>query len=171
MLSVFGSYLAAHFLAYAIFLRKTAALRTERGIFLYHFVSAVLVALAALWYAVGAPDVSQFGVAGLMLVLSVHGIYSLSFLELWSLAQGGYSLSVIGSIARAEADGVAPDFTGLEEIGEIKQRDRIAGLEKLGLIARSDCSIALTSRGRIAAALLHGLLKWIAPGEDAKESI
>jgi hypothetical protein len=164
VLTVFAVYLAAHFLAYAVLLRKSAALRCEKGIFLYHFVSAVLTALAGCTYALTASSPNGFAV--LALVLSVHGIYSLSFLELWSLAQGGYSLSVISSIARAEANGVAPDFSHLEQIGETKQRERIAGLEKLRLIARSDGSITLTRSGSRVAALLHGLHKWIAPGDN-----
>jgi len=164
MLSAFAVYIAVHFLLYALVLRKLPVFRTERGIFLYHVASAVLVSVAALACAV--IEQSQFGISGLVLVLSAHGIYSLSFLELWSLAQGGYSLSVIASIAEAEAARVQPDFSHLEQIGETKQRERIAGLEKLGLIARRDGSIALTRRGSSVAALLHGLYKWIAPSDS-----
>ncbi len=156
MLILFAGYLAAHFLVYAVVLRKSDALRSEKGIFLYHFASATLTGLAGCAYVLTAHPPNGF--AALVLVLSVHGIYSLSFLELWSLAQGGYSLSVIGSIARAEAS--------LEQIGATKQRERIAGLEKLGLIMKNDGSIILTTRGESVAVLLHGLYKWIAPGDS-----
>ena len=54
----------------------------------------------------------------------------------------------------------------LEQIGATKQRERIAGLEKLGLIVKNDNSVILTTRGESVAALLHGLYKWIAPGES-----
>jgi hypothetical protein len=161
LLTLFGAYLAAHFLAYVVFLRHAARLRTEQGIFFYHFASAVLTGLAGLTAAVAELD--GFGFVGLVLVLSVHGIYSLSFLELWSLAQGGYSLSVLRSIERAEASGAEPDFSHLERIGETKQRERLAGLEQLGLIATNDNQAALTDRGGAIATLLRGLLRWIDP--------
>ena len=101
MLLAIAAYLAAHFAAYVVVLRHRAGLRSEKGIFLYHFASAVFAGLAGVAFAVLEPD--RFGLSGLVLVLSLHGIYSLSFLELWSLAQGGYSLSIIASVAQAEA--------------------------------------------------------------------
>jgi len=168
MLTAFAVYLAAHFLVYALLLHHLVPFRTERGIFFYHFASAALTGLAGLMYAL--TERSQFGFPGLVLILSVHGIYSLSFLELWTLAQGGYSLSIIENIAGAQATATDPDFSRLEQIGETKQRERIAGLEKLGLITRSDNSIALTRRGSSVAALLHCLLKWIDPGKDDSEA-
>lgn len=164
MLTAFAVYLAAHLLVYALLLRHLALFRTEIGIFLYHFSSAALAGLVGLAYA--ASGYSEFGLPGLVLILSAHGIYSLSFLELWSLAQGGYSLSVIENIARAEANGVEPNFSRLEEIGETKQRERIAGLEKLRLIARTNEGIALTARGKGVAVLLHALLTWVDPAES-----
>jgi hypothetical protein len=88
MLTAFAVYLIAHLAAYVAWLRRLALLRTEKGIFLYHFVSAVITGLAAI--AAAFIDPAGFGFAGFVIVLSAHGIYSLSFLELWSLAQGGY---------------------------------------------------------------------------------
>ena len=114
MLLAIAAYLAAHFATYVVALRHWAALRSEKGIFLYHFGSAVFVGLAGVTFAVLEPD--RFGLSGLVLVLSLHGIYSLSFLELWSLAQGGYSLSIIASVAQAEASGKEPDFLALAAI-------------------------------------------------------
>jgi hypothetical protein len=43
---------------------------------------------------------------------------------------------------------------------------RFKDFVKLGLIAKNDNSIILTARGESVAALLHGLYKWIAPGES-----
>lgn len=163
MLTAFAAVLAAHFAAYVLGLRRTAQLRSEKGIFLYHFVSALACGLAAV--AAAFADPVGFGVAGLVIVLSAHGIYSLSFLELWSLAQGGYSLSIIAGIAKAEAAGVEPDFSGLAAIGVAKQNDRVVALERMGLIATSGDRISLTSRGSAIAAVLHALRRWVDPGE------
>ena len=155
------AYLAAHLAAYVLVFRHRPGLRSEKGIFLYHFASAVFAGLAGVAFAVLDPD--RIGLSGLVLVLSLHGIYSLSFLELWSLAQGGYSLSIIASISQAEASGTEPDFRALAAIGEAKQGDRVAALEKLGLVARRDERIALTARGGRIAFLLHTLRRWVEP--------
>ena len=162
MLLAIAAYLAAHFAAYVVVLRHRASLRSEKGIFLYHFGSAVIAGLAGVVFAVLERE--GFGLSGLVLVLSLHGIYSLSFLELWSLAQGGYSLSIIASVAQAEASGGEPDLLALASIGEAKQEDRVAALKKLGLISGRDGRIALTARGRRIAFLLHALRRWVEPG-------
>jgi hypothetical protein len=165
MLIAIAAYLAAHFAAYALILRHRASLRTEKGILLYHLGSAVFVGLAGLGVAIIEP--AEFGVPGLVLLLSAHGIYSLSFLELWSLAEGGYSLYIIRSIARAEAAGSEPDFAREEQIGGQKQRDRLAHLKELGLVAIRDGVIRLTVRGRIVATILLFFVRW----SNAKRSV
>jgi hypothetical protein len=167
MLSVFTLYLTTHFLAYVLFLRHLAVLRSEKGIFLFHFIPAAFTAVIGLAYVLTEPSFIEF--PAFVLILSLQGIYSLSFLELWSLAQGGYSLSVITSIAMSESTGREPDFSRLEQIGQTKQQARISGLEKLGLIEKREGSIALTGRGRIVAALLHCLLNWVDPNKSPKE--
>lgn len=161
MLLAIAAYLVAHFAAYVLVLRHRAGLRSEKGIFVYHFASAVFAGLAGVAFAVLEPD--RFGLSGLVLVLSLHGIYSLSFLELWSLAQGGYSLSILASIAQAQASGSAPDFGHLERIGGEKQRNRLAVLGKLGLIEKRDGAVGLNARGRSASAVLLFVMKWIDP--------
>jgi hypothetical protein len=158
VLAVSAVYLLAHFTIYVVLRR---ALRSERRIFLYHFASASLVAIIGFALLLIEPSAAPFSFAALVLVLSVHGIYSLSFLELWSLAQGGYSLSVLASIKHASEAGAEPDFSRLERIGETKKKERIRGLQKLGLLAVRGSDITLTNRGRVAAALLSYLLTWI----------
>lgn len=161
MVALCFGYLLAHFLLYALVLRRSARMRSEKAIFLFHFVSGLLMAAAAVGYALFETPPTSFGLAGVVLVLSVHGIYSLSFLELWSLAQGGYSLSVLASVKKAQESGSEPDFSGLAQIGKRKLQDRIQGLEKLGLIRIADTKVTLTSRGMIAAVAIEGLLTWL----------
>jgi len=162
MLTAFAAYLALHFLAYVVLLREWPLFRSERAIFLYHFVPGAAAGLAGLTYAACAmPATIRF--AELVLALSAHGIYSISFLELWSLAQGGYSLSILRSIASGDANGADARFAHLERIGETKQRERIFGLVRLGLIAERDGTIALTPRGGLVALLSDSLLKWVDP--------
>jgi len=166
MLLAITAYLATHFATYVVVLRHRPGSRREKGIFLYHFGSALLAGLAGAVFAVLEPD--QFVLSGMVLVLSLHGIYSLSFLELWSLAQGGYSLSILASVAQAEASGTDPDFLALAVIGEAKQEDRLVALENLGLVTRTDGTIGLTAQGSCIAFLLHTLRRWVQPADPTK---
>jgi hypothetical protein len=161
MLTAIAAYLAAHFAVYVLVVRHMPSLHSERGIFLYHVASALFVGLAGLSLAIIDP--LGFGAPGLVFVLSIHGIYSLSFLELWSLAEGGYSLYILASIARAQAAGGEPDFADQEQLGEAKQRARLDGLKKLGLIAIRNGAVGLTARGRGAAAIVLFFTRWINP--------
>ena len=87
-------WLACHFLIYAAVLRDMPLFQTERGIFLYHLTSAAVFMAAALVILPIRRDGEAFSVASAL--VAAHGIYSISFLELWSLAQGSYSLSIMG---------------------------------------------------------------------------
>jgi hypothetical protein len=165
ILALCFAYLLSHLLVYALVLRHSVGFRSEKGIFLFHFVSALLVTVMAAGYALFEPTPASFGWAGVVLIVSLHGIYSLSFLELWSLAQGGYSLSILASI-NAHASGTQPDFSKLERIGKMKLEDRIRSLEKLGLIKVQGAEIVLTGRGSVAAAAMHGLLAWVGRATD-----
>lgn len=168
MLTAFAAVLGIHVAAYVLVLRRLALFRTEKGIFLYHFVSAVLVCSGAV--VAGFVDPEGFGLAGFVVVLSVHGIYSLSFLEAWSLAQGGYSLSIMAGVARAEATDGQPDFSALVAIGKSKQDERVAALQALRLVQVSSGRLSLASRGVIVAALLHAMRAWVEPARPGPGS-
>ena len=161
MLASFAAYLVAHFAAYVLVVRRLDTFRTERGIFFYHFVSALIACLVAA--LAGFSDLEGFGLAGFIIVLSAHGIYSTSFLEMWSLAQGGYSLSILAKLAEAHKLGKEPDFLSLETLGEEKQRDRLALLGELGLIERGTGSVSLNQRGRKTSTILLFFMSWIDP--------
>src|SRR5207248_3861685 len=103
------AYVAAHFGLYALVLRRLPRFIEERVIFAYHAVSAVVLTVLApgLWL-VGVIDF-----ATLVGLVSLHGLYSMSFLELWSLSQGGYSLQILDLIERSEAAGAPVAFAAL----------------------------------------------------------
>ncbi len=144
-----------HFGLYAACLRQRPAFRSERTIFLYHLSSWILC-------------VTIFGVAGLIngglhlaaitgaLAGSVHGIYSLSFLELWSLTQGSYSLSILADISRDSGLHLTPTpIDDLADIGRQKRKSREIALHKLGLLNELG---ELTRAGHIAAFALSLLI-------------
>jgi hypothetical protein len=116
------------------------------------FCALVGICLAVLLISA---DVSFTGAVG---AIAIHGIYSLSFLELWSLAEGGYSLQLLsaldsGPVSRSSVI----DFVA--EIGDAKREARIRSLKAAGLITTSDRQLNLTGRGRLAAGAVAVLRK------------
>jgi hypothetical protein len=152
------AYLIVHFLSYLVYLRHVPALRTEKGILLFHLLS-FLVALAL---------ASAFGQAleggaftAVLAVAAAHGLYSLSFLELWSLAQGSYSFKILSAIG--DAPGRSPEsiVATLSQVGEEKKDQRLSSLHKLQLVEQVDGHVRLTRLGRLAATFIR-LLRWLA---------
>lgn len=157
MIAAFGLYLLAHAALYVAVLRRLEWLRRERGMFLYHAVPAGAAALVALGVMAEQPALG-------VLLLGVLGIYSLSFLEAWSLAQGGYSIRILDAFAEAQDAGERVDLRPLHALGAEKRAARLDGLEGLGLIATEAGTVRLTARGRVAAQGLHGLARLVNTG-------
>jgi hypothetical protein len=152
-------YLVLHFLLYAVALRHLRLFRREWGIFGYHAVSAlVLVVVCATWLVV-APRPENFAIAGGALAL--HGLYSLSFLEVWALAEGGYSLAILARVAALRAAGAGVDLAALQRIGGAKKGARLSSVQRLGLVRRRGERLELSGLGRAVAALF-ALLAWTA---------
>jgi hypothetical protein len=153
------AYLASHLLLYLIVLRTRPVFQSEYGIFRYHFVSATVFALVALVTAL-----THFSDASLALALGLiatHGIYSLSFLELWTLAEGSYSMSILTGI---DSQGILSRKTLVDafaRIGDAKKGNRLSVLIQLSLACRKGARWQLSARGRIVARIVN-LLVWLA---------
>ena len=158
MLVLIIAYIAFHLLIYVIWLRQQKSFRMEKAIFLYHCIpaAAILLALFGLLVVSRAAESLAFAV----FAVSLHGIYSLSFLELWALSQGGYSIGILMRIDVAAVNGVEADMKSFEEMGETKRKDRLAGLTRLKLIEVSTGSYSLTACGRFVAAILS-MAAWL----------
>ncbi len=156
-------YLAAHLILYFAVLRHLPAFRAERTIFLYHALSAIGVSLVVLigLFVPGSGTDLTWAVA----VIALHGVYSTTFLELWSLAEGGYSLQILEHVERAERLGQAPDAEALRAIGIAKQGNRLAGLASIGLVRQEDGRVSLTAAGRLVAACF-AFLAWLTNVRD-----
>jgi hypothetical protein len=163
MLAIFAGYLGLHFGLYVAVLRHLAPFRRESIIFRYHALSAL--ASAGVMGITVVCNRDQHGIEA-VIVVAVHGIYSLSFLELWSLAQGGYSLRILTDW---EAAGRAPDWTGLQDIGAAKKGNRLASLQRLGLVQAHQGRLSLSRGGRIVAAFLAGVV-WLSKVRSAGRS-
>jgi hypothetical protein len=109
-----------------------------------------------LWaLAAGGSEAWTLFVCAVML----HGIYSLSFLELWALADDSYSLAMMDAIDKSRVIPGRTPLHAIEAIGMRKRTMRMDTLKGLGLVREAgDGSIALTFAGRVAALLARGLL-------------
>jgi hypothetical protein len=153
------SYLACHFLLYVLMLRNWPFFQSERGIFLYHFVSAALFTLVAL--AAAATHLSDATLAVALGLSAIHCIYSISFLELWTLAEGSYSMSILTGIASQGTLSRKALIDAFARIGDAKKGDRLSVLTKLSLARRDGDQWRISARGRLVAKLLN-LLVWLA---------
>jgi hypothetical protein len=153
------SYLALHFLLYVLVLRGRPLVQSERGIFLYHFGSAAVFTLVAFCLAV-----SYFSDAAIAIAIglsALHGIYSLSFLELWTLAEGSYSMSILTGIASQGTLSRDALIDAFARIGDAKKSDRLSVLSNLSLGRRDGSYWRLSARGQLLAILLNALV-WLA---------
>ena len=136
-MKIFFGYLLAHFLLYFFIFRRARPFAREKTIFLYHFLSGIVWALFA---------GSKLGPAVFGATLSLHGIYSLTFLEFWSLSGGGYSLRILVSL---------PDLAKLQDLGREKKGSRLKDLVRLGFVGQRGGKFYLTVFGKTVTAFLQ----------------
>jgi hypothetical protein len=149
-------YLSIHAALYFAILRDRGGLNSERAIFLYHFASAtILIGAFGVWvFASSNSDKWTWFVCVIML----HGIYSLSFLELWALADDSYSLAIMQIIGRDSAAGLE-QMQELEAVGVRKRAARLHTLLAIGLVREGgNGSLTLTAAGRTAVAFGRSVL-------------
>ena len=152
------SYLSVHFLLYVAILRDRPLFQTEKGIFFNHFISALVFTAVALFVCATRPDILATATAfGL---IALHGIYSISFLELWSLAQGSYSISILTGLGSGAVLSRGELIETFFQIGNTKKHNRTIALSESLLIQRIDDRWQLTHRGRLLTRLLTALL-WL----------
>ncbi len=147
-------YLIGHFLLYVFFFRKF--LRQEKTVFLYHFVSFVLFTVVVCAVSFLHVKVSAFET--IFCFSCLHGIYSLSFLELWSLSQGSYSLTILNDFQQNGAvhrDSLIEKFT---QLGEEKKNNRLEAIEEMGLIILKNDVWHVTPKGLWLSKFFRGLL-------------
>jgi hypothetical protein len=138
---------AVHFWIF-VSLRNWSSNGRERVAFLSHVFS--FGTLAMIGVAVWAAGWISFPVA--MGMVALHGIYSLSVLELWSLSEGSYSLTMLAETARRPIP-EAELVSRFRALGDQKKSSRLEALEAGGLITVG-ADIALTPKGhRVARAL------------------
>lgn len=141
-------YILCHLAFYLLYGKKIMVLGTERGIFLFHFLSFCFLVTVSISISY-ILHLDKSVITG-MAVAGMHGIYSLTFLELWALLQGGYLIRVLK---------FAPNLKGLEELGDRKLNERLISIQKLGLISVRDDVVSITFFGKIISSLLFTVVK------------
>ena len=121
------SYVALHFLLYVCLLRGRPLFQSEQGLFLYHFISAIVFTI----------------------------------LELWTLAEGSYSMSILTGIASQGTLSRNRLIDAFARIGDAKKGNRLSVLSNLSLARREGSHWQLSTRGRVVASVLK-LLVWLA---------
>jgi hypothetical protein len=153
------AYLAAQILLYLFVFRKRRPFQSERGIFLYHFVSATVFTVVALGAAVAHSSDAALAIA--VGLIATHCIYSLSFLELWTLAEGSYSMSILTGIASQGTLSRKSLIDAFARIGDAKKGNRLTVLSQLSLARRQGSHWQLSARGRLVARVVNVLI-WLA---------
>lgn len=159
LLALAIAMIAVHLLCYVVAFRNVGSFRKESVIFSYHLASFILLLVIAAGFFARAPYeevlISAVG------ALALHGIYSMSFLELWSLSQISYSVAMLAAIEaepNLDIPGVKAAFS---HTGQDKKTARLAALEKLSLVRLSGTQVFLTSRAKPIAKGL-AVVRWIA---------
>lgn len=145
-------WVVIHFLLYMLVLRRQGPASPETAILRLHIFSFVTLLLAGVAYVVSALDSEN--VAGLFAALALHAIYSMTFLEAWSVTQGSFVFWTLSRIDAAQ--GRSPDLRKLEQVGAAKQTKRLQDLASLGLIhCGQDSAWELTWLGRLTHAVVE----------------
>lgn len=152
-----GVYVGVHFAMYILAFRQLRWFSKEAVIFGYQAVSFWVHPLVLYGCGVRSDD----WVSALVGSWALHGIYSLSFLELWSLSEGSYSIQMLDRVERSGGVVEGGDFSDLEAIGSTKKQVRLESLVRLGLIERVGNRYEARARGRLMGAFLRALVWWV----------
>lgn len=147
-----GTYVTVHLALYVLVFRNVKYFSTERGIFLFHLVPALVLTALMTALFVSRPTYDNFAlVVG---AAAAHGIYSLSFLECWVLSEGGYSLRVLTEIVRRQSAPAADVEQHFMELSARKKKGRMQSLFNLGLVRPEGERYELTPKGRMTANII-----------------
>lgn len=148
-------YLVLHFTLFVFIFRHHPRFRSEGGVLLLHVASAVaLVAGMLVWFGLSP---SQTRLAFAVGAGAAHGIYSLSFLEIWALSDGGYSLRVLAAVVSRGQSTAAKLEAHFTALSSGKKEGRLDSLFELGLVQKDENTYALTPRGNVVAKFIAGI--------------
>jgi hypothetical protein len=147
-----GSFIIVHFLLYVCIFRHRPFCRSERGIFLFCVVPAATLVSLAFGAILWQPSVE--GLSLFITVFATLGIYVLSFLECWTLSEGGFSIQILGELVRLGVATPAQLERQFIDTSAKKKFNRLESLLRLGLVKKDGDRFQLTRRGSTLASAL-----------------
>jgi uncharacterized membrane protein len=148
------SGIITHILLYFLFFREKA--RTEVKILGYHLsLCLFLVIITSLFIK---SQYSSF--SAIILLASIYGIYSLSFLELWTLSQISYSREILLKARNGKISENNDNFITLQNLGEQKRIARLNSLKIKRVVILKNGLWHLTFLGQFIAYFLSIIL-WL----------
>ena len=147
----------AHGAVYVAVLRHLPAFATSIAVFLYHLVfSGSMAMLVVAWLILtNALDAGATAVA----CVSLLGIYSISFLELWALADGGYSLAILRYLEAHPGADEQECIAHFARLGMAKQQQRLASVVTLRFVRRAGDRLEVSGFGQWVAAAADAVLR------------
>lgn len=148
------SALLCHFLLYLFIFRHFEYFRQEKTIFMFHMVFFLLLFITCLflWW------IDVLGTATLLGILSIALIYHMTFLSVWSLAEGSYSLQILVAVTHYKMIPESELITKTEYIGNDKKQNRLEHLLKSGIVKKIDHNRFTLSRfGKFIHYSLHAI--------------
>jgi membrane-associated HD superfamily phosphohydrolase len=146
--------LSVHILLYFFFLRKKV--RTEVNILGYHILLSLFLAVITILFLK-----SQYAsYSAIILTVSIYGIYSLSFLELWTLSQISYSREILVKAKNGIISENNDYFVQLQNLGDQKRVARLNSLKSKRIIFIKNNTWHLTKLGQFIANILNIIL-WL----------
>jgi hypothetical protein len=150
-------FIAVHLLLYFAVFRYFRVFTGERMILAYHGLAFAIVFVVVLSAFAGG----TVGFAAACGLLALQFIYNISFLELWSLAQGSYSLQILMRVSRQTSVSREQILATCEAIGAEKKRHRLDNLLTFKLATRTaDGRIALAPAGATVVGVLRATMRF-----------
>lgn len=154
MLATAAMWIALHLAGYFFVLRLIERLNDEKVIVIYHLSSWSLLCcgLIVTGFLRGFAELMTPSVAA----LSLHGIYSMIFWEIWGSSEGGFSLRIMNQVDRGRVtrDDLLEFF---EKLGREKRSSRLADLQKMRLVTMRDQRYEVGVVGFVIVAIVRML--------------
>lgn len=104
------------------------------------------------WFGL-APSGERFAIV--IAACAAHGIYSLSFLEIWALSEGGYSLRVLHEVVQRQQSTLPELEAHFSVLSSDKKEGRLDSLLKLHLLKKDGSNYSLTTSGKTVAKFIE----------------
>ena len=144
--------------SYFHFIFRHRSLRTsEGGIFKLQLISSCFVGVIGGLLILKNPDPTIIScVVG---CIFLNGIYSLTFLEFWALAQGSFSQEIVKLASHQPITDTS--LTKLINIGDGKLKTRLNGLHARGMIKLQDGLWVISPKGTPSSACMFYIQKMV----------